>query len=147
MSILPKLMDDLKLAMRNKDEVARDTLRMLKSALSKKELDLGRKLDGGEELAVLMSAAKSRKESMQQYVEAGRQDLADSEAEEIKVIGRYLPQQISETEAKEAIMKIAADNGFSEKKDMGKLMKLVLEEYRGQIDGKMASKLAASVLS
>lgn len=146
MSLVPQLMDDLKTAMRAKDDVARDTLRMLKSALQKKEMDLGRSLEGGEELAVLMSAAKSRRESVAAYRDGGRDDLATAEEAEIEIIERYLPKRMSEDDAKAAIIAIVTELGASEKKDMGKVMKVVLERHRGLIDGKLASKIAGSLL-
>jgi len=108
---------------------------------------LGRDLEEKDELAVLTSAVKSRKDSVAEYEKAGRADLADAERAEIEVIQRYLPEQLSEDEAREAIEALAEELGVGEKKQMGQLMKAVMDRYRGRIDGKLASKIAGSVLS
>lgn len=140
-------MEDLKAAMKAKDEVAKLTLRSLKADLLKKEVDLGRDLDESDELALLSSAVKSRRDSVSEYEKAERQDLADAEKAEIAVIERYLPKQLSEDEARAAIESLAKELGVSEKKQMGQLMKAVMDRYRGQIDGKQASRIAGSLLS
>lgn len=140
-------MEDLKAAMKAKDEVAKLTLRSLKADLLKKAVDLGRDLDESDELALLSSAVKSRRDSVSEYEKAERQDLADAEKAEIAVIERYLPKQLSEDEARAAIESLAKELGVSEKKQMGQLMKAVMDRYRGQIDDKQASRIAGSLLS
>jgi hypothetical protein len=142
-----RLLEDLKTAMKAKDEIAKQTLRMVKSELGKKELELGRDLDEKEQLDVLLAAVKSRRDSIVEYEKAGRQDLADAEKAEIAVVERYLPTQMGEDDARAAIAAIAKELGLTEKKQMGQLMKGVMERHRGQIDGKLASKLASSILS
>lgn len=139
MSLLERLDADLKQAMRDKDTVARDTIRMVKTDISREE--------NPDLMAILARAVKSRRDSITAYEEGGRQDLADKERAEILVVERYLPTQLSEDESRAAITKIAEDNAISAKKEMGKLMKLVMAEYRGQIDGKLASRLAAEILA
>ncbi|MEQ8722089.1 MAG: GatB/YqeY domain-containing protein [Sandaracinaceae bacterium] len=147
MSLEERIMEDLKAAMKAKDEVAKLTLRSLKADLLKKAVDLGRDLDESDELALLSSAVKSRRDSVSEYEKAERQDLADAEKAEIAVIERYLPKQLSEDEARAAIESLAKELGVSEKKQMGQLMKAVMDRYRGQIDGKQASRIAGSLLS
>lgn len=147
MALQDRILEDLKAAMKAKDEVAKQTLRMLRSDLSKREVELGRELNENEELAVLSSAVKSRKDSVADYEKAGRTDLADAERAEIAVIERYLPAQLSEEEARAAIESLAAELGLHEKRQMGELMKAVMERFRGQIDGKVASRIAGSILS
>lgn len=142
-----RILEDIKVAMRAKDVVTRDTLRMIKSQLGEAELAKGAALDESDELKVLARAVKSREESAVQYEEAGRAELAEKERAEIVVVQRYLPQQLSEDEAKAAIGALAEKLGITEKKQMGQLMKAVMAEFRGQIDGKLASKLAGQVLS
>ena len=147
MALGPKLTEEIKVAMRSKDVLARDTLRLLKSELGKAEIQKGSELDDGEEIAVLLKAVKTRNESAEQYDQGGRAELAEKERAEIVIIQRFLPKQLTDDEAKEAIEKLAADNGLSEKKQMGQLMKLVKENYAGQIDGKAAAKIAGQILS
>ena len=147
MSLEAKITEEMKTAMKAKDVVARDTLRMLKSELGQAEIQKGSELDEGEQIAVLLRAVKTRNESAKQYDDGGRPELAEKERQEITIIQRFLPQQLSEDEAKAAIEKLAADNGLSEKKQMGQLMKLVKAQFAGQIDGKLAAKIAGQVLS
>ena len=138
MALLEQIDADLKKAMLERDEVTRDTLRMIKSALLT--------LDNPDELAVLARAVKSRRDSIKSYVEGGRQDLADKEQAEIEVIERYLPKQLSEDDAREAIAAIVEELGLSSKKELGKVMREVKARYPGQIDGKLASSIAAQLL-
>jgi uncharacterized protein YqeY len=138
MALLEQINADLKKAMLERDEVTRDTLRMVKSELLT--------LDNPDELAVLSRAVKTRRDSIKSYVEGGRQDLADKEQAEIEVIERYLPKQLSEDETREAIAGIIEELGLSSKKDLGKVMKEVKVRYPGQVDGRLASSLAGQLL-
>ncbi len=140
------ILTDLKKAMKEGDDVAKQTLRMLRSELNAKEIDLGRPLEEGEELAVLTSAVKMRRDAITEYEQAGRTDLAEAEQAQIVVVQRYLPAQLDEAEAREAIRGLAEELGVSSKKEMGRLMKAVMDRYRGRIEGKLASRLAGDVL-
>lgn len=139
MALLERIDADLKKAMLEKDHVTRDTLRMIKSELLT--------LENPDELAVLSRAVKSRRDSIQSYLEGGRQDLADKEQAEIEVIERYLPKQLSETEAREAITAIIDELGLSSPKELGQVMKALKARHPGQVDGKVASSLARELLS
>jgi len=139
-------MEDLKAAMKARDEVAKRTLRMLKSDLGNREVELGRALDDEEALKVLTSAVKTRKDSLAEYEKAGRDDLAADERAELDVLARYLPEQLDDAEAEAAIAKIVAELGATEKKQMGQVMNEVMARHRGEIDGKVASRIAAKLL-
>ena len=147
MALGPKLTEEIKNAMKAKDALVRDTLRMLKSELGQAEITKGADLDEADEIAVLLRAVKTRTDSAQQYDEGGRTELAEKERAEIAVIQRFLPKQLTPEEAKTAIEGLAAEHGFTEKKQMGQLMKAVKERYTGQIDGKLAAKIAGQLLS
>ncbi len=138
MSIRDQIDRDLKKAMLERDDVTRDTLRMIKS-------ELVTRVDE-DPLTVLTRAVKSRRDSIQSYLEAGRQDLADKEQAEIEVVQRYLPKALSEEEAREAVAAIIDEVGATTKKDLGKVMKEVRGRYPGQIDGKLASTIAGELL-
>ncbi len=138
MSLLEQINADLKKAMLARDEVTRDTLRMVKSELLT--------LDKPDDLAVLSRAVKSRRDSIKSYVEGGRQDLADKEQAEIEVIERYLPKQLGEDEAREAIASIVGELGVSSKKELGRVMKEIKARYPGQVDGRLASSIAGELL-
>lgn len=145
MSLSEKLLEDLKVAMRAKDEVARDTLRMLRSDIGKQELDGA--LDEAAELEILLRAVKTRRDSVTAYEDGGRQDLVDRELAEIAIIERYLPKALSEDDAKVAIESIIAEVGATTKRDMGKVMKAIKAKYQGEIDGKLASRIVGQRLS
>jgi len=138
MALLEQINVDLKKAMLERDEVTRDTLRMVKSELLT--------LDNPDGLAVLSRAVKSRRDSIKSYLEGGRQDLADREQAEIEVIERYLPKQLSEEEARDAVAAIIEELGLSSKKELGKVMKEIKARYPGQVDGKLASSIAGQLL-
>ncbi len=138
MSLLEQINADLKKAMLERDELTRDTLRMVKSELLM--------LDKPDDLAVLSRAVKSRRDSIKSYIEGGRQDLADREQAEIEVIQRYLPKQLSEEEARQAIAAIVGELGLSSKKELGQVMKEIKARFPGQVDGKLASSIAAQLL-
>lgn len=138
MSLLERINADLKKAMLDRDEVTRDTLRMVKSALLT--------LDKPDDMAVLSRAVKSRRDSIKSYIEGGRQDLADKEQAEIEVIERYLPKQLSEDEARKAIATIVAELDVSSKKELGRVMKEIKARFPGQVDGRLASSIAGELL-
>lgn len=138
MALLEQINADLKKAMLARDEVTRDTLRMVKSELLT--------LDNPDELAVLSRAVKTRRDSIKSYVEGGRQDLADKERAEIEVIERYLPKQLDEAATREAIAALIAELGLSSKKDLGQVMKELKTRYQGQVDGRLASSIAGELL-
>jgi uncharacterized protein len=141
-----RIMADLKRAMRDKDEVARDTLRMIKSDLGRREVELGRELNEAEALEILQRAVKTRAESAEQYAQGGRADLAERERREIEVIQAFLPVAMDDDEARLAIRAVIEELGASSKKDLGPVMKTVMERYRGRIDGKLASRLVGELL-
>ena len=138
MATIEQIDADLKKAMLARDNVTRDTLRMIKSELLT--------LENPDLIAVLTRAVKSRRDSITSYVEGGRQDLADKEQAEIDVIQRSLPKALSEDEARAAIAAIIEEQGLSTKKDLGKVMKEVRSRFPAQIDGKLASSIAGELL-
>jgi len=146
MALKDRILEDLKTAMREKDEVARDALRMVRSEIGNKEVEVGRDLNEAEEVAVLKKAVKSRQETIEQYEQGGRADAAEREKREIAIIEQYLPKQLSEDETRAALVEIKDELGLSGKKDMGQLMKELKARHGGAVDGKTASKLAQEVL-
>jgi uncharacterized protein YqeY len=147
MEMLAKVQDDMKAAMKSGDALTRDTLRLVITDLKKKELDLARELKAEEELAVLQKCVKSREDSVAQCGAAGRNDLVDREKAEIGVIQRYLPTMLSEEETRAIVKSAIAHLGLSSKKDLGQVMKAVMAEHKGQVDGKTVQKLAGELLA
>ena len=145
---LAKLQDDMKAAMKAGDTVTRDTLRLVISDIKKREVDLKKEaLDETEELAVLTKAVKSREDSVTQYDANARKDLADKERAEIAVIQRYLPKLLGEAETKALVVAAIAKLGLTSKKDLGQVMKAVLADHKGQVDGKLVQKCAGELLT
>ena len=137
---------DLKTAMKAREELVRDTLRMIKSELMNREIELGRDLDESEEIGVLARGVKTRKDSIVDYEAGGRVEAAEKERAEIAIIERYLPKALTDDELRALIGALAAEVGATSKRDMGKVMKVLGERYKGRYDGKLASKLIGEVL-
>jgi uncharacterized protein YqeY len=146
MSLLTTIQDDIKQAMRDRNEVTRDTLRMVTADLKNRRIELGHDLEEADVLAVLARNVKTRKDSAEQYRAAERPELAEKEEEEIAVIEGYLPQQLSEDEARSAVQAAIDEAGASSMKDMGAVMKALMATHKGLIDGKAAQGLVKELL-
>ncbi len=147
MTSLEKLQADVKQAMLARDEVTRDTLRMLVAAVKKHELEGGKTITDELVNEVLLAAAKTRQESIDQFSKAGRADLVAKETAELEVVRRYLPRQLNEDETRSVVQTLIAELKLSSKKDLGQLMKAAMARHKGQIDGKLVQKLAGELLS
>ncbi len=147
MSLMAKLQDDLKEAMKAGDVPRREALRMAISALKMKKIELTRELDAGQEIAVVQKEVKKRHEAIEQFVAGKREDLAARERAEIAVLARYLPKELSEAEAREIVKAAITKLGVSTKKDLGQVMKAVLAEHKGKVDGKLVQRLANELLA
>jgi uncharacterized protein YqeY len=137
MSILARLDDDLKAAMKARDELRVLVIRTLKSDLRYKKIDLGCELTDDDISNVLSSAVKKRRDSVEEYRRGGRSDLADNEAAEIDIIKAYLPKQLSDEELMTLVDKAVAESNARTIKDMGAVMKILMPEIRGRADGKI----------
>jgi uncharacterized protein len=147
MTLQAKIETDLKTAMRERNDVARDTLRLLLSELKKRGVDLQKDaLTPDEELSVVQRAQKTRLESIETFDKAGRADLANKERAELAVIQLYLPKSMNEDETRAAIQALIAELKITSKKDVGALMKPLMAKYKGVIDGKQAQKIIGELL-
>jgi uncharacterized protein len=147
MSLHDRLSEDLKQAMRAKDQLRMDTIRMIKAALLNKEIELKKDLDEAEMSRVLTTLIKQRKESVEQYQKANRQELADKELKEIVIVEGYLPQALSQEEIVKVIDSVIQETGAATAKDMGKVMKEVMAKLAGQpVDGKQINDLVRARL-
>jgi uncharacterized protein YqeY len=146
MAIKDTVVADLKKAMLAKDELARDTLRMLKADIMNREVELGRELDEAEATEVLVRGVKTRKDSIGEYEKGGRPEAAAKERSEIEIIERYLPKQLDEAALRDAITALAGELGLTKKKDMGALMKEVKTRHGAAADMRLASKIAGEIL-
>ena len=135
-------------AMRKQEGVRLGSLRMLKAALMNKEVERGRALDDAESLQVVQSLVKQRKDSIEQFGKAGRQDLVDKESAEMKVLESYLPPAADPAVIERAVADAISDTGASSVKDIGKVMKAAMAKLAGQsVDGKAVNELVRERLS
>jgi hypothetical protein len=121
-------------------------LRLLKAQLRNAEIEKGSPLTEEEEIQLLNSALKKRRESMELYAKGGRQDLYEKEAREVEIIQSYLPKQLTPEELKEVVEKVIAEVGATSPRDMGKVMKAIMSEYRGRVDGRQVQELVKAKL-
>lgn len=135
-------------AMRNKDQLRLSVLRMMKSAVKLKEVEKMKPLDENEVIAVLNTLVKQRKDSVEQFRKGGREELAQKEESEIKIIEEYLPAAASEDEIRKAINEAVQETGAASMKDMGKVMKTALARLAGKsADGSRVSQMVKEKLS
>ena len=139
MSIPERLDEDLRTAMKARDDLRVQVLRMLKSDLRYREIELGRKMTDDDSIAVLSTAVKKRRDAVDEYTRAGRDELAANEAAEIVIIQGYLPQQLSEDELISLVDKAVTQADARTVKDIGAVMKILMPEVRGRADGKMVN--------
>lgn len=148
MSLSDRLTQDLKLAMKSRDQLRMDVIRMIKAAILNKEVELKRDLDDAEMSRVMTALVKQRRESVEQFEKAQRMELAAKERKEIEIIESYLPRPLSPDELEAIVAAVILETGSRTLKDMGTVMKAVLARLVGQsIDGKQVSDLVKSKLS
>jgi len=148
MSLSDRLTEDLKLAMKSRDQLRMDVIRMIKAAVLNKEVELKRDLDDAEMSRVMTTLVKQRRESIEQFEKAQRTELVDKERKEIEIIESYLPTPLSPQELEAIVASAVAETGSRTLTDMGTVMKAVMARLAGQsIDGKQVSDLVKSRLS
>jgi len=147
MNLTEKINSDLKEAMKSNDTVRLQTIRSIRALILEFEKSgTGKKLNEEEEIKLLSSAAKKRKEAIEEYVKAGRNDLASVEEAELKIIMSYLPKQLSMDEIILKVKQFADQIGAQTKADFPKLMPLVVKELKGMADGKVIKEAVEKVL-
>ena len=149
MSLSAKVMVALKEAMKSKDQTALTALRAVKSAILLAQTESGAKeeLTEEQELKLLQKQVKQRKDSAAVYIEQGREDLAEPELEEAKVIEQFLPEALSEEEIAQIVEDIITKTGAEGMKDMGKVMGMASKELAGRADGKTISTIVKAKLA
>ena len=146
MQLADKLLDDLKASLKSGDKNRLGILRMIKSAIKNKEIEKGSPLDEEEIQAMFSTFVKRAKDSIEQFSNAGRTDLAEKEKQELAVMQEYLPTQISEDDIRQIVKDAVAETGASGPKDMGMVMKAVMGKTKGQADGKLVNSLVKEIL-
>ena len=147
MSLSKQIVADLTTAMKAQDANRTSTLRMVKAAMMNRQIEKGSELDDDEMQKLLRSLVKQRRDSIEQYEKAGRQELVDKEKAEIDVIATYLPQAASKEEIEQAVAAAIAETGATSMKDMGGVMKTVQAALAGKnADGRLVSEVVKAKL-
>lgn len=147
MNLKERINNDLKEAMKMQDKLTLNVVRSLRASILEFEKSgASKELTSDIEISLLSSASKKRKEAIEQYEKAGRLDLAEIEKNELRIIQKYLPQQLSENEILLKIKELASEIGASSKADFGKLMPLAIKNLKGKADGNLIRKLVENVL-
>jgi len=146
MTMQEKLSADLKQAMLAKDETRMLTLRGMMTELKNERVKKMKDLVESDELVVLQRCAKMRKDSIEQFTSASRADLVEKETAELKIIESYLPAQMSDADIEAAARKAIKDTGAVGKRDMGKVMKAVMEQCKGRADGNKVKEIVNRLL-
>ena len=147
MSLKAQLTEDMKTAMRAKDQTALSTIRLINAAIKQFEVDERTEADDGKVIAIITKMVKQRKDSANIYAEAGRQDLADKENAEIEFLHRYLPQMMSAEEIRTAVETVIAMTGAFGMADMGKAMGVLKTQLAGKADMGEVNKILKAALT
>lgn len=146
MNLADRLNEDMKQAMRAQDKFRLTTIRMVRAAVKNQEIELRRPLEDNEVIEILSREVKQRKDSLQEFGKAGRDDLATAVASEIDIISEYLPTQLNEEEIKTLVTQTIQETGASSKADMGKLMGALMPKVKGRADGKLVNQIVQQLL-
>lgn len=147
MALKEKLLSDLKTSMKNKDKVRKDTITMIRAAILQIEKDEKKELTDDEIIEVAFKQLKQRRDALDDFKKANRDDLIEQTEEEIKVIEEYLPEQLTEDELESIITEVINDVGATSPKQMGQVMKAVMPKVSGRADGKTVSKIVTKILN
>ncbi len=151
MSLKERIGEDIKTAMKAKDKIRLQTVRSIKKAILEKEVEVRPQgqdsLTEEQEIELLSQQAKQRRDSIEQFKNAGRDDLAEQESQELAIIQTYLPEQVSDSELEVIIDEIIANSGATSVKDLGKVMGPAMKQLKGKADGKKIQALVKSKLA
>ncbi len=147
MSLKQKLQDDLKASLKAGDSERRSVIGMAMAAIKNKEIEKRSELDDDEIIAVLGSEIKKRKDSVAQYEQGGRPELAEGERKEAAILSEYLPEQIPEEAVRDEVKKAISETGATSMKDMGKVIGAVMAKVKGRAGGDVVSAMVKEELS
>lgn len=146
MSLKVKLMDDLKISMRNKDKLKKNSITMVRSAIKQREVDERIEVDDNMILDIISKQVKQKRDSINEFKKGNRDDLVEQTQQEIDVLMEYLPPQLSEEELEVIVKKAIDEVEASSMKDMGKIMGKVMPQIKGKADGGLVNKIAIKYL-
>jgi len=142
-----KLLEDLKIAMKEKDTIRKNVVQMMRAAILQVEKDKQIELGDEQILEIIAKEAKKRKDSIPDYEKSGRQDLLENINKELEIIAEYLPKQLTKEEIKEKVLVIIKETGAQTIKDMGKVMKAAKEQMGATADGKTINEIVKELLN
>lgn len=146
MSLLKKLDEDLKTALKKSDKLKLSVLRLVKAAIKNQQIDKGRELDDEESFAIFSTLAKQRRESIEQFLKGGRDDLVQQETRELLILQSYMPAQLPVEEIDEMILQAIKESSSKNEGDTGKVMKLLAPRIKGVADGKWVNNRVRELL-
>ena len=146
MSLLQRLDEDLKTALRESDKLKLSAIRLVKAEVKNRQIEKGRDLSDEEILSAISTLAKQRRESIEQFSKGGRNDLADQERRELAILQVYMPQQLSPEELDSLILQAIQESAARDEKDMGKVMKVLMPRVKGVSDGKAVNNRVKELL-
>lgn len=141
-----ELLKELKDAMKNKDEIRKNTITMLRSAILQVEKDSQKTLNDDEIVLIISKEVKKRKDSISDYEKAGRDDIVSDLNREIEILSKYLPEQLTEEEITSLVEEAIKESGAASPRDMGKVMQIVRPKTAGKADGKVVSQIVKEKL-
>ncbi|HDN80772.1 MAG TPA: GatB/YqeY domain-containing protein [Chloroflexi bacterium] len=147
MSIKEKIDQDLKEAMKQKDEHRKTALRMLKTAIRRAEVEKMRELTDEEVIAVIASEAKKHRQSIEEFAKGGREDLVEQEKRELAILESYLPKPLTESEIEEAARQAIEEVGATDPRQVGQVMRVLMPRVRGRADGRLVNKIVREILA
>lgn len=147
MTLKEQLLSDLKSAMKSKDKVAKDTVTMIRAAVLQKEKDTKAELEDSDILDIIAKQHKQRKDALADFVKAGRDDLIETTNQEIAIIKKYLPEQLSREEIEKIVDETIEEVGATSMKEMGKVMGKLMPKVKGVADGKVVNEIVREKLS
>lgn len=143
----PAMQNALKDAMKNKETLRRDVIRMAQSAIKQVEIDDQKELSPEEVVTIIQREIKKRRESIEELANAGREEQADNERSEVTILESFLPQQLSEDEVRAIVQEVIQKTGASSPKEMGKVMGPVMQQVKGLADGTLVNRIVREELS
>ena len=146
MSLLSRLNDDMKTAMKAKDKESLQVIRMIKSSIQNEQIKEVHDLTEEEELTVLSREMKQRRDSLHEFEEAGRDDLAEKVKSEIVIVEKYMPEQLSDEEIRQLVQEAITQTGASSMKEFGKVMGAIMPKVKGKADGNQVNAIVKELL-
>ncbi|WEK53061.1 MAG: GatB/YqeY domain-containing protein [Candidatus Cohnella colombiensis] len=146
MNLAERLNEDMKQALRDGKKFRLQTIRLIRAAIKNQEIEQRRPLDDNDTITILSRELKQRRDSLEDFERAGREDLVSNVTAEIEIISEYLPKQLNEEEVKAIVVQTIQETGASSKADMGKLMGALMPKVKGIADGKLVNGIVQQFL-